>query len=200
MKKIKVLMVNQIYREDIYDACIGYVDYDDKMRIEDLIKICSNDEQFFDYKWADKIIDPFLEINLLSKYHHEQGVIDWNVNVNQLYVKKIKEYTGKDFITIQAHGGIGDANGDALFGYIIGKIFDFIIKKIKENIITYKRAVEIIENESGKDFEYIDKIIYHQSNWKEGFISNKDFKHKRKVEKKIMKRIGYKLNSGIWEN
>ena len=40
MNKIKVLMINKINDDEITDASVGEIKYNDKMRIKDVIRLC----------------------------------------------------------------------------------------------------------------------------------------------------------------
>ena len=198
MNKIKVLMINNVNPSVIEDAAIDTIKINDKMRIKDVIKLCEDNKQFKDFKYFDKYLHPSFEKLLRAKYGKEKGKMNWKIDMESLYVYKVSEYLGDAVIVINSHGGIGDPGSDILIGYLVGKVIDFIIKLVSKVYVTYNAAVKIIEKETGKYIEYINDVINIECSWPKGFISNDDFKRKNKVEKRIMKKLGYKIKDGNW--
>ncbi len=195
MKKIKVLIIDKMGSGLFTNADIFELYYNNKTRIMDLYKKI---DKLSDYNCYDKYIDSDFEMYLRACYGHEKGKIDWSINIEKILVCKIKEYTNNDFIVINVYGGIGGPFGKLITEKIVELIFNFFFEYILYIAMTYTKARNKIKNETGYDIEYISKVIYTFDVWNYGFISNKNFEGKKKVEKRIMKKLGYKLINNNW--
>jgi hypothetical protein len=114
-------------------------------------------------------------------------------------VKKVYD----NILIVDSELGIGNGGDDIglllniLWGYII-PAFQLIVGLFKKLFISKSRAIELIEDESNKDYDYVCNLINEFDEWPVGFISKRPFKNKSKVEKRIMKLLKYKKVKDKW--
>ncbi len=197
MNKIRVLILRRIYDYPIEDATMINIPYDDNTRIVDIISKC-NSKDLKEFNDFDKWLDDDLEIQLRSSYFHNKGKIDWNKHMDNLYIKELIELTNNDLLILRSHGGIGCPDGELFWDIFKDVISKIIYKLFNKLFITKEKAIKIIEEETQRKFDYIESVIKRYSEWPLLFISTIDFKDKKKVEKKIMKMLGYKVKNKKW--
>ena len=138
--------------------------------------------------------------NARSKGDH----INWALDFYNISIEEALRFSSTNAVTIivlNSEGDIGCASGFTILDNVLNtlellKILAHIVNRIK----IHKNPFKQIESRYYVNKEIIEEVINKGEKWKEGFITDDiNMPYKKLVEKRVMKKMGYKKNNGIWK-
>ncbi len=196
MKKIRVLIIDKAIGYPIRDGLLEIIKYDKKDTISEVI-----DRLSYESDEGMNCIENDFEKYLFSCYSHMIGKINWDLDVYNIKIDSLVKCTKKDFLLVNCKGGMGSTGGDIFINMVIGllvNLISWVCGKMFGLIVTRRGAINILEEEANREYSIIKEVIDYFDEWECGFITDNKFYKKNKVEKKIMKSLGYVQNNGRW--
>ena len=198
--KLKVVVINT-FENTINNVEITNVSYNESTTIRQIIDSLDKNPDIGEMRYYSKRINNKIDAIVRATIYNSKKNINWKYDIENMRVNEFIKYYDNDLI-VDVELGVG---GGEEFWFILNILLNYIIPFIKLIFDVFKifyvsksKAIEIIENETNKDYEYICDVITHCDSWPFGFISNNRFKYKWKTEKKIMRLLHYKKNNKRW--